>query len=139
MKWFSNFTGPRQRDLRFAPTGRFTQTRPPRVAKHCGQVNADYFFHHEEHEELEGVLLGLLGSLGSLGLLSLLGYLPRLNSLHSFSAKNLVGHTRKIALYVFNEIDRLVLDFFCPIQGNRLYDFVINRLAKFKGLMEIFR
>ncbi len=29
--------------VRFAPTGRFSQTRPPRVAEHCGQVNADCF------------------------------------------------------------------------------------------------
>ena len=53
-----------------------TQTRPTRarpsrlsesdggqVAKHCGQVYTDYFFHHEEREVREGGHLGLLGYL----------------------------------------------------------------------------
>ena len=34
---------------------RFAQTRPPRVAKHCGQVNTHYFFTTKGTKDSTGV------------------------------------------------------------------------------------
>jgi len=67
---------------------RFSQTRPPRVAKHCGQVNTDCFLFSPRRKRRPR--RGSSGLLSYLGLPAgfVAGLLPRLNSLRCLFLKN---------------------------------------------------
>ena len=66
---------------------RLTQTRPPRVAKHCGQVNADYFFTTNGTKIAKGVnwfcwVIGFVGFIGFVELLAPVEQATNIQLLH---------------------------------------------------------